>query len=434
MGGRNGKADGSVGEDRTGFGPAGGRGWRPARLAVIGFFLVAGLSFGSWVARIPEVQDALGLDDARLGLALLGTAVGSITAMTGSGWMIARFGSRTVTTVAALGVCVTLPLLPLAPSMPLLFAALLLFGAAYGTMDVAMNAQAVLVEERYGRPIMSSFHGVFSLGGVIGAASAGLVVGVGVAPAPHLLAVALALALLVAAATRRLIPAAGEQREDGPPFALPTGPLLGLGALAFGVLLAEGAIADWGAVYLRDVVGASAAAAAAGYTAFSLTMMVGRFLGDAMTQRLGPVPMVRGGGLLVAAGLALALLMGTAPAALVGFALVGAGLAASFPIVISAAGRVPGVPAGTAVAAVATAGYGGFLVGPPTIGFLSGGVEALGFAGFGLRGGLAAVALLGLAVALLAGQAGRPAAADSGANPVTGGAPRRPEVEAVAEL
>ena len=138
--------------------------------------------------------------------------------------------------------------------------------------------------------------------------------------------------------------------------------------------------------------------------------------------------------LLVAAGLALALLMGTAPAALVGFALVGAGLAASFPIVISAAGRVPGVPAGTAVAAVATAGYGGFLVGPPTIGFLSGGVEALGFAGFGLRGGLAAVALLGLAVALLAGQAGRPAAADSGANPVTGGAPRRPEVEAVAEL
>jgi predicted MFS family arabinose efflux permease len=329
-----------------GHGTGGGRGWRPARLATIGVFLVAGLSFGSWVARIPEVQDALGLDDAQLGLTLLGTAIGSIAAMTGSGVLIARFGSRAVTTAAALGVCVTLPLLPLAPSMPLLFAALLLFGAAYGTMDVAMNAQAVLVEERYGRPIMSSFHGVFSLGGLLGAASAGLVVGAGVAPVPHLLAVGLALALLVAASAWRLIPAASERRDDGPSFALPTGPLLGLGAIGFGALLAEGAIADWGAVYLRDVAGAGAAVAATGYTAFSLTMMVGRFLGDALTERLGPVPMVRGGGLLVAAGLAFALLLGNAPAALVGFALVGAGLAATFPIVLSAAGRVPGVPAG----------------------------------------------------------------------------------------
>ena len=416
-----------------GEGTVGGQGWRPARLAVIGFFLVAGLSFGSWVARIPEVQDALGLDDAQLGLTLLGTAIGSIAAMTGSGWLIARFGSRAVTTVAALGVCLTLPLLPLAPSMPLLFAALLLFGAAYGTMDVSMNAQAVLVEQRYGRPIMSSFHGVFSLGGLLGAASAGLVVGAGVAPEPHLLGVGLTLALLVAAATRRLIPAAGERRDEGPPFALPTGPLLGLGAIAFGVLLAEGAIADWGAVYLRDVVGAGAAVAAAGYTAFSLTMMIGRFLGDGLTQRLGPVPMVRGGGLLVAVGLGLALLAGTAQAAFAGFALVGAGLAASFPIVLSAAGRVPGVPAGTALAAVATAGYTGFLVGPPTIGFLSGGIEALGFAGVGLRGGLAAVALLGLAIALLAGQAGRSATGTARADPTTGAA-RRPEAEAVAEL
>ncbi len=202
MGFGNENPDGNVDETGTRTGAAGGQGWRPARLAVIGFFLVAGLSFGSWVVRIPEVQDALALDDAQLGLALLGTAVGSIAAMTATGWLIARVGSRTVTTVAALGVCLTLPLLPLAPSLPLLFAALLLFGAAYGTMDVAMNAQAVLVEERYARPIMSSFHGVFSLGGLIGAASAGLVVGAGVPPVPHLLAVALALALLVAAATR----------------------------------------------------------------------------------------------------------------------------------------------------------------------------------------------------------------------------------------
>ena len=424
MGSDGGDRIGDAGESR-----ATGQ-WRPARLAVIGVFLVAGLSFGSWVARIPEVQDAIGLDDAQLGLALLGTAIGSIAAMSTTGWTIARFGSRAVTVVAALGVCATLPLLPLAPSMPLLFLALLLFGACYGTMDVAMNAQAVLVEERYRRPIMSSFHGVFSLGGLLGAASAGLIVGIGVAPVPHLLAVGLVLVVLIAAAAPRLIPAAGEQRAEGPSFALPTGPLLGLGAIAFGVLLAEGAIADWGAIYLRDVVGASAAVAAAGYTAFSLTMMIGRFAGDALTQRLGPVSMVRGGGLLVAAGLAVALLLGSVPAAFVGFALVGAGLAATFPIVLSAAGRVPGVPAGTALAAVATAGYSGFLVGPPTIGFLSGGIAPIGFPGFGLRGGLVAVALLGLVVALLAGQAGRePRPAERDETPA-----RRPEVEAVAEL
>lgn len=389
------------------------------------------MSFGSWVARIPEVQTGLGLDDSRLGLVLLGMAMGSIVAMTATGWLIARFGSQAVTTIAALGVCGLLPLLPMAPSMGLLFLALLCFGAAYGTMDVSMNAQAVAVEERYGRPIMSSFHGVFSLGGLLGAAMAGLLAGAGLAPAPHLLAVGVVLALVVLTATRGLIPAAGEQRDEGPPFALPTGPLLGLGAISFGVLLAEGAVADWSAIYLRDEAGASAAVAVAGYTAFSLTMMVGRFFGDSLIARLGPVAMIRGGGLLVAAGLALALALRSAGGGVIGFALVGAGLAATFPILLSAAGRVPGVPAGTALAAVATAGYTGFLVGPPTVGFLSGGIEAVGFGGFGLPGGLAAVALLGLAVALLAGQAG--GSMRAAGNEAVKSAPRA-EVEAVAEL
>ena len=390
-----------------------------ARAAVVAFFVLAGLSFSAWAVRIPDVKAELRLDDATLGLALLGTAAGSVVAMTGSGWTIARFGSRRVTAATALLTCATLALPPLAPSAPLLFAALFVFGAAYGALDVAMNAQAVAVEERWGRPIMSSFHGTFSAGALLGSFVAGLVAGRDVPPVPHLLGTGVALAAVALVAARALVPATAEGGGDGPAFALPVGPLAGVGALAFGVLLAEGAVADWGAVYLRDVLGATAGVGGWGYTAFSLTMAAGRFAGDGLVQKLGPVRVVRGGGALVALGLGAALLVGTVPAALAGFACVGAGLAAAFPVLLSAAGRTPGVPTGTAIAAVATAGYSGFLVGPPAIGLVS---EAFG----GLRAGLAVVALVGAAVALLAGQARR---AEAGPHAGT-----TPVAEAAAEL
>lgn len=368
-----------------------------ARAAVIAFFVLAGLSFSAWAVRIPDVKATLQLDDATLGLALLGTAAGSVVAMTASGWTIARFGSHRVTVTAALLTCATLVLPALAPSAQLLFAALFIFGAAYGALDVAMNAQAAAVEERWGSPIMSSFHGTFSAGALVGSFLAAVIAGRGVSPVPHLLGTGFVMALLALGASRFLLSTAAESADDGPTFALPLGPLASIGALAFGVLLAEGAVADWGAVYLRDVLGASAAAGGLGYTAFSLTMAAGRFAGDGLVQRLGPVRVVRGGGVLVALGLGVALLAGSVPIALLGFACVGAGLAAAFPVLISAAGRTPGVPTGTAIAAVATAGYSGFLVGPPAIGLVS---SAFG----GLQAGLAVVALVGVAVALLGGR------------------------------
>jgi MFS family permease len=390
-----------------------------ARAAVVAYFVLAGVSFSAWAVRIPDVKAELRLDDATLGLVLLGTAAGSVVAMTGSGWTIARFGSRRVTVATALLACATLVLPALAPSAPLLFAALFVFGAAYGALDVAMNAQAVAVEERWGRPIMSSFHGMFSTGTLIGSFVAGLVAGRGIPPAPHLLCTGVALAVLALVAARSLVLVAAEGDDDGPAFALPVGPLAGVGALAFGVLLAEGAVADWGAVYLRDVLGATAAVGGWGYTAFSLTMAAGRFAGDGLVQRLGPVRVIRGGGTLVALGVGVALLVGTVPTALIGFACVGAGLAAAFPVLLSAAGRTPGVPTGTAIAAVATAGYTGFLVGPPAIGLVS---EAFG----SLRAGLAVVALVGAVVALLAEQARR---AEAGPHAGT-----TPMAEAAADL
>ncbi|MFT4040650.1 MAG: MFS transporter [Thermomicrobiales bacterium] len=382
-----------------------------ARLAVNAFFVLAGLAFSSWAVRIPDIKAHLRLDDATLGLALLGAAAGSVVAMSASGWTISRFGSRHLTTVMALLVCATLVLPTLAPSAPMLFLALAVFGAAYGSLDVAMNAQAAAVEAQWGHSIMSSFHGTFSVGALVGSFVAGLIAGRGLPPTSHLLLTGAALAVLAVVASRGLVMVA-EEGSGGPSFSLPVGPLAGVAALAFGVLLAEGAVADWSAVYLRDALSAPVAVGGWGFMVFSLTMAAGRFAGDALVERLGGVAVIRWGGVLVALGMGGALLIGTVPAALVGFACIGAGLAATFPILLSAAGRTPGVPTGSAIAAVATAGYTGFLVGPPSIGLVS---EAFG----GLRNGLLVVALIGVALAIFAGVAGRSTDADAAGTRVT---------------
>ena len=368
---------------------------RAARLAVMAFFFVAGASLGNWFPRIPEVQRDLALSDGELGIALFGPAVGALAAMPTTGWLIARWGSRPVTWVAALALCAALPLPTVAPGLLLLILALVAVGASNGVLDVAMNAQAVAVEHRYRRPIMTTFHGVFSVGALAGAATGGLVAGQGIDPTPHLIGVAIVCAGAVVLAAPRLLPAGVDAGGAGPAFARPSRALAGLGIVAFCVLLGEGAVADWSAVYLRNTLDTSAELAAGGFAAFSLTMAAGRFLGDWLTARLGPVAIVRFGGALAAVGLGLALLVGRPVAGLIGFACVGAGLACAFPVVLSAAGRTPGLAAGTAIAAVATAGYSGFLVGPPLIGLAA---EVAG-----LRVGLGLVALLGLAMVALAG-------------------------------
>jgi MFS family permease len=367
---------------------------RQARWGTTGFFLLLGTVLGSWVARIPAVQNGLGLDDAQLGIALLSTSVGAILAMPATGWLVQEWGNPRVVRVAATLLCVSLPLLPLAPSMLLLMLTLFIFGIGFGLLDVSMNVQAVAVEEGYGRPIMSTFHGVFSIGGLLGAAAAGMIAGAGVSPFPHLLAVALLLLVLVAIASRPLLDVR-TATEAVPVFAVPPRALLGLGLLAFCVLFGEGAVADWSAVYLANVLDATPAIAAAGYGASSLAMAGMRFAGDALTVRFGAERLVRVGGLVAGLGMAGGLLIGTIPAAVIGFASVGAGLAVAFPIAIGAGGRTPGLASGTAIGAVTTAGYAGLLVGAPLIGFVSDQV--------GLPMGLALVAVLCFVTALLAG-------------------------------
>lgn len=370
-----------------------------ARLAVMFFFLLDGTLLGSWFVRIPEVQRDLGLSNGTLGLALLGTAAGALVTQPLTGWLVARWGSRRITTIGALAQCAALTLPPIASGLVPLIVALVVLGGATGVIDVAMNVQGAAVERRYGRSIMTMFHAFYSLGGLVGALAAGVVASQGIAPAPHLIGAATLFAIGVVCARRPLLPASIDAGAKGPSFARPSRALARLGAIAFCVVLAEGAMGDWSAVYLRQTLVVSTGLAAGGYAAFSLTMTIGRLAGGWLTAAMGAVTVVRLGGALVAAGLGAALLANGSGAALLGFACVGLGLSCSFPVTISAAGRIPGLSPGAAIAAVNTAGYTGFLVGPPLIGFVAEGV--------GLRVGLGLLGLVGIVMLALAGAVGQ---------------------------
>jgi MFS family permease len=362
-------------------------------------FFLNGTIVATWATRIPAVQAKLMLSTGELGLALLGTAVGALAAMNLSGYLAARFGSRSVTVIASMGLYLMLPLLALAPTLPILVGSLFLFGASNGSMDVAMNAQGVAVERRYGRPILNSFHACYSLGGLVGALVGGLVAFHRIAPLPHFLGVALFCAILTFSVARTLLPAEAEAQEKAVAFARPTRAILALGLVAFCVVLGEGAMADWSAIYLNGTLRTGTGLAAAGYAAFSVVMAMGRGVGDRLTARLGPGTMMQIGGLVAAMGLTLALVVTWIPIALLGFGLVGAGFSVVFPLTLSVAGRTSKQAAGTAIAAVATCGYVGFLIGPPVIGFVA---DALS-----LRIALGVVVLLSLCAAVCARTVGR---------------------------
>jgi MFS family permease len=376
---------------------------------VLAVFFVHGAVFANWVPLIPSVQQRLGLSTGMLGLALLGSAVGSLLAMPIAGSLIARAGSRRVVSVAGLAYCAALLLPIVAPTLPALFLALCVFGACQGSTDVAMNAQGIVVEGRIGRPIMSSFHGLWSLGTLAGAAVSSGLATAGVAPLPHAIGAAALLGVILAVASRAFLVRGTDAAPQGPAVAWLTRPLIALGIVGFCALMAEGAIGDWSALYMRQVLGAGPGLAAAAYATFTLTMTIGRLTGDRVTARLGPAALVRLGGVLLAAGLGAALALGQPAIALVGFAQIGFALANIVPILFSAAGRTPHLPAGPAIAAVSSASFVGFLVGPPAIGVTANHLT--------LRGGLGLVVGLGVLIALLAPAVGRATSAPAALEP-----------------
>lgn len=340
---------------------------RQARILVALVFATNGAVFGTWTPRIPTIQAELGLDEAHLGLALLGPPAGSVGSMMMTGALVQRFGTRRVTVTALAAFSLSLPLVGLAPSLPWLFAALLAWGGAMGALDVAMNTAGLVVQRGYGRPILAAFHAALSAGGLVGALIGAMAAEAHIPVAVHFTVAAVIAISVAALAARSPLPdlAHGRERHRGHRFLTPS--LATLGALAFAGLLAEGATADWSAVYLTDTLGASPGVAGAGFVAFSITMTVGRLLGDRIIAAAGPVHTVRIAAASAATTLAVALVLDRIWAAVAAFALLGAGLACVVPVVFTAAANRTEQPA-TAIAAVSTCGYLGFIAGPPIIG------------------------------------------------------------------
>ena len=342
-----------------------------ARVAVAIGFMLSGIAFASWVVRIPDIQRGLELSEGALGLVLLSVAFGGLLAMPLSGLLISRFGSRAVARGAALTLAISIMLPPRLSSVAALAGVLLVVGAATSVLSVALNTQAAALERRMKRPIMAGLHALYSVGGLLGAAAGGLVAGAGIGAGAHLAGAGALVAIAALATTPALLASALDGGGGAPAFVRPGRPLLLMGVVAFCVLFGEGALADWSAVYLRDVVHSGPATAAAGYAAYSLMMAIGRFAGDRLTLRAGPVGMVRGGALLAATGMLLALTQREAWLVVIGFGAVGAGFSTIYPTVLAAAGRVRGAPPASSIAVVSSMGYVGLLAGPPLIGIVA---------------------------------------------------------------
>jgi predicted MFS family arabinose efflux permease len=332
-------------------------------------FFIAGFAVAAWAPLIPFVKAGAGLDDGALGLLLLCFGIGSIATMPAAGALAARFGCRAVIAAATVLVCAVLPVLAGVSRVSLLAPLLFLFGAGIGTIDVTVNIQAIIVERASGRAMMSGFHGLFSFGGIAGAALVTLMLSLGIAPSAAAGMIALLLAIALGVSVAHLLPY-GRERE-GPAFAIPRGVVLFIGVLSFILFLTEGAVLDWSAVFLTSVRGVEPSSAGLGYAAFSLTMTLGRFAGDAIVTRVGGLRVMVTGSLLAAAGFAIAIFMPSAPVAVAGFALIGAGCSNIVPVLFTQIGRQSVMPESVAVPAVTTMGYAGVLVGPALVGGLA---------------------------------------------------------------
>lgn len=392
---------------------------RRLRIALTAFFALDGFVFAGWVVRIPAVKEQVGASAGALGLALLGVSAGALGTMIPSGWLCRRFGAAPVTIATAVVLSLSVALPPMTHSPLALGLVLLLLGVGFGGMNVAMNSLAVDLVASLRRPIMPGFHAAYSLGGLVGAGVGGPLAA-HLTPSQHLLGVAAFGSAATAFLGRALLAHPLVRPADGPADEADAagngaGDTDGAGwsrartrwlVAVFGLIAlctayGEGALAEWGPLHLQDDLHTGPALAAAGYAAVALAMTVGRLSGTALLMRLGPTRAVVLGGLTACAGMLVAALAPAVWLVLAGFALTGLGLANIFPVAIARAGALGG-PSGVATAS--TLGYGGFLLGPPAIGFLT---DASG-----LPVALTTVAVLAATAAMIAGAARRLAGSD----------------------
>jgi MFS family permease len=345
-----------------------------ARWATVVVFATQALLFASWTAHIPLVKERLHLGDADLGMALFGAPIGSLVAMLLTGWLLPRLGSRRMVQLCLAGYCATAWTVGVANSWLTLFAALILWGAFQGSLDVSMNAQALFVERRLGKPVMSGFQGTWSLGAFVGVAIGALAVSAGVPLVVQLVVLSAVVATAAGVATRAMVP--DPPHHEGGHTTVGLGVwlhpvVIALGAIVLAGMLCEGAVADWSAVYLRDSLGAAPGFAALGYASYSAVMVVQRLAGDRLLARFAPRTILPVLAAVATVGMIAALLVGSPMLALAGFATLGLGLALVIPAAFTAVGRLPGIHAGSAVAAISAIGWIGFVAGPPLIGHIA---------------------------------------------------------------
>ncbi|MGI4022828.1 MAG: MFS transporter [Janthinobacterium lividum] len=359
-------------------------------------FFLAGLTFASWASRIAGIQQKLGLSDAELGGILFTLPVGLMLSLPFSGWIITRIGSRKLLLAALPLYACALAILGLAQSTLHLIVGLFCFGFTSNAVNISVNTQAVATEKLYSKPIMASFHGLWSLAGFTGAAIGTVMIGKGIDPSVHFSLVLLVVILGVVVSFRYLQDDAGST-QSGPIFVMPDASFMKLGAVAFCSMICEGAMFDWSVIYFKKVIHAENAWVAAGYTAFMSTMAAGRFIADWFSGRFGLKRTLQVSGSLTTTGLLIAIFFPFLIPAILGFMLVGAGVSSVVPLVYSAAGRSTTMSPGVAIAAVSTLGFVGFLFGPPVLGFIAG--------AFSLRASFMLIAVMGMCVVIVSTKA-----------------------------
>lgn len=344
------------------------------RIAVSIFFFINGFLYANWISRLPEIQTFYEVSNAVLGTLLLCSAAGAIIAMPFSGWLTMRFGSRQLTAGTGILFCCLVPLVPVFSNLWIIVGLFFAIGMLTGSLDVSMNGQAVYVERMYTKPLMSSFHAIFSVGMALGAGTGALFTKFQIGLFPHFLTGATACLLLILWASLYLVNESTNESNNpdgGRGFRLPTKEILPLGIIAFCGMTGEGSMADWSAIYMNKVVGKDEAFSAFAFFSFAAAMTLGRIFGDYFTSLFGRKKLLIYNSLAAILGLSSMLLFPNPYVVLVALLVIGLGLSNIVPILYSAAGNTPGVAPSVGIAMATTVGYAGFFVGPPTIGYLA---------------------------------------------------------------
>ena len=363
------------------------------RIAVSAFYFCMGFSFASWASRIPDIKTKLQLSEGELGSILLALPIGQLLMMPVSGRLVTKYGSRTILSFAILLYAIELTNLGWATQGWQLALALFIFGIVGNMSNISVNTQGVLAEKIYGRPIMTTFHGVWSMAGFSGALIGLLMMNLKVPPRQHFIIVASMVFIIALIARRYLIAGTSAPVERKKFFSKPEGILVKLGIIAFCSMAAEGAMFDWSGVYFREIVKAPHSLVILGYATFMVMMATGRFAGDRIIARMGRKKTLQLSGVFIFTGLLISVLFPYLVTATIGFFIVGLGVSSVIPTVYSTAAKSAKTSPGMALAGVSSIGFLGFLIGPPLIGYIAQ-ISSLQYS-------FAVVALFGLCVSIM---------------------------------